>query len=940
VRGYVELETLGPVALRGVREPVPVSRILGPGRRRAPLGEAGTVPLTPFVGRDRELAALLDLLARAEDGQGQAAGIVGEPGVGKSRLLLELRRRVAGRDVAYLEGRCLSFGGAIPYLPVLDLLRARCGLGDGDAPEVVAGRVRDALQAAGGAPEPAGAALRLLLGVGAGAEALAGSSPEAVKARTFEALRRVLLRASRPAVLVVEDLHWIDRTSEELLASVAEQLGEAPVLLLATYRPGYRPPWMDRSYATQLPLARLAGPDSLSVVRAILPEAGLADPTARLILDRAEGNPFFLEELARAVGDAGGARAALAVPDTVQGVLAARIDRLPELAKRLLQTASVLGRQFPRRLLEALWTEGDAGPLLRELVRQEFLREGTGSDDPGYTFKHALTQDVALASLLAPRRRDLHRRAAEALVALDPGRERELAPVLAHHYVEAEAWAEAVEHARRAGEAAAAGYANREALERYDQALAAAGRAGLAPAIRSGLLEARAAVHAVLGAFDLARGDLEAALDLATEGDDRVARARILGGLAALWGGHKDYARGLELAREAVRAGEISGEPGVQADALFRLGLMAANLGRLGDSRQALEGALVRFRAAADARGVARTLDVLGMMALLTGDLATSTRHAEEAAGRLAELGDRETEASALVLLAVALAFQGQSEAAEPHLRRALAIAHAIGSPAFEAFCHGLTAEGFEPYGQWGRAWEAAGRGLDIARSIGHLEWMALTLSTRGRIQRSAGDAEGARRTHEEQLAMARELGATLWIADALAELGQDLLAAGALGPAGEHLDRAIETAGEAHKFAIRSLLARAELALRRGEPAAALDAVAAARPILTPFRVYATDAIRVEGEALAASGRPAEAEAALRRARADARAIGAVPLGWRACLGLDRLLRETGRPAEAAAARAEARRLLAAVATGLPDELRRAFEASPPFVGARAAGA
>jgi predicted ATPase len=219
---------------------------------------------------------------------------------------------------------------------------------------------------------------------------------------------------------------------------------------------------MDRSYATQLSLRPLATADSLTVVRSLLPDGADADARARIILEKAEGNPFFLEELTRVVGEVAGPAGGVTVPDTVHGVLMARIDQLPEAPKRLLQTASVLGRAFSVRVLAAIFDEaGPLAPLLLELARLEFLYQETDAEEPVYVFKHALTQDVAQTTLVVPRRRDLHRRAAEALEALYPARIHELAPVLAHHYSEAEAWAPAVAHATRAAEAARGAYANR-----------------------------------------------------------------------------------------------------------------------------------------------------------------------------------------------------------------------------------------------------------------------------------------------------------------------------------------------------------------------------------------------------------------------------------------------------------------------------------------------
>jgi predicted ATPase len=431
-----------------------VHRLTGVGLRRSALEGPGPQALSHFVGRDRELEALLDLFDAGRDGRGQALGIVGEPGVGKSRLLLEFRHRVQGHPVTYLQGRCLSYGAAIPYVPVVDLVRAGAALADADSPETMAEKLRVGLQGVGMDPGAGAPYLLHMLGVKDPAARLDALGPEVVKARTFETLRQMALRGSRqrPLVVEVEDLHWVDRTSEEYFAFLAESLLGAPILLVATYRPGYRPPWGDRSFATQLSLGRLTVDESRAVVRSLLPDADSGDSLAPLILDKAEGNPFFLEELTRAVKEQG-LGTDLPVPDTVHGVLTARIDRLAEEPKRVLQTAAVLGREFAPPLLAAIWDwRGPLKPHLRELVRLEFLYERTAGDDPVYVFKHALTQDVAEATLLPSRRRDLHRRASEALERLHPERLADLAPRLAHHYVEAEAWGPAAEHARRAAE--------------------------------------------------------------------------------------------------------------------------------------------------------------------------------------------------------------------------------------------------------------------------------------------------------------------------------------------------------------------------------------------------------------------------------------------------------------------------------------------------------
>jgi tetratricopeptide (TPR) repeat protein len=930
VEGYARLESRGPTAIRGKTEPVIVHVVLGPGTRRSRL-DGGRHRLSRFVGRNRELSALVDLLAQVETGQGQVAGIVGEPGVGKSRLVFELRGTAPG--VTYLEGRCLSYGRSIPYLPVLDLVRAGCGIHDADSPEVVGRKVRAVLEMLGLDAAEREPYVLNLLGVKDPDERLAGLGAEVIMTRTFEALRQMTLLAarSRPMILVVEDLHWIDQTSESYLSSLIESLTRARILLLATYRPGYRPTWIDRSYATQLSLRPLAADDSLAVVRSLLPDVADTDARARLILDKAEGNPFFLEELTRVVGEVAGPVAGVTVPDTVHGVLTARIDRLPEFPKRLLQTASVLGREFSVRVLEAIFDEpGPLAPRLLELARLEFLYEKTGAEEPVYVFKHALTQDVAQSSLVAPRRRTLHRRAGESLEALYPARIPELAPMLAHHYLEAEAWEPAVTHATRAAEAARAAYANQEALARYDQAITAAERAGLSRSHSIPLLEARASVAAVQGDFARARGDLEAALGWAEGLGEPTVHGRLLWTLGALWGGHKDYQKGIELTHRAVAMLESAGDRRALGEARAQLGVMELNRGRMAECRSELERALALFGQVGDEAGQARTLEMLAMNAWMVGAVSDTKRYIDDALPRLRRLGDRGTELSALVSLAAVHSAHDGWEACEPLFRQALELARATGARGAEAYVRGVSAEEAIPFGVYEVAAEQATIALDIAREIGHREWTALALAGRGRVLLACGDAAGARRVHEEMLEIARELGTSLWTADALGNLGEDLMQAGDDETATRYLTEAIAKAGGGIKHALRPLIARAEIGLRTGR---AEDALAAARHVaaLVPeMRVFVADARRVEGEALAMLGRPEEALAVLGDAKAQSVAIGALPGRWRSALALRRVLDRCRRRDEAGRETAEARAVLKRVAAQLIDpELRQLFEHS-----------
>ena len=241
----------------------------------------------------------------------------------------------------------------------------------------------------------------------------------------------------RPLYVEIEDLHWIDHTSQDYLVSLVESLAGAAIMLLTTYRPGYRPPWLEKSYATQISLHSLAPQDAFTVVRSTRDHTALPVHLEQTIIEKSQGNPFFLEELTRAVVEQRDLHAEVTVPDTIHGVLSARIDRLPEEHKQLLQMAAVLGREFSPRLLAVLWEGTDAlAPLLSELQRMEFLFERTGAKEPIYVFKNALTQEVAYESLLTPRRQAIHAAAGHAMEQLYREGLAEHYEALAHHFTQ------------------------------------------------------------------------------------------------------------------------------------------------------------------------------------------------------------------------------------------------------------------------------------------------------------------------------------------------------------------------------------------------------------------------------------------------------------------------------------------------------------------------
>jgi len=437
----------------------PVYRVVG-GERPAPW----TVARTAFVGREDEMTMLERRLERVREGCGQVVAISGEPGIGKSRLLHEFRLTLEGRNVDHLSARSLSYGRELPLMPVIELVRQASVVEESDSPTAIARKVRSPY-------------LLRLLGIEEGTESIRHLSPDALHQSTRAAFGEMLLEAAdtRPLVVAVEDLHWMDRASEGYLAVLVNVLLEARILLITTQRPGYRAPWTDRSYATELKLQPLGRADARCVLDAALDREPQARPiaaaTADAILARADGNPFFIEELACAVGSTS-VSPTEPVPESVEAVLLTRIHLLPEEPKTVLQAASVLGRDVPIPLLEAIVHRAPAfKEHLGELHRLEFLHERRAGVQTLYRFKHVLTQEVAYSSLLPDQRRALHARIVDAIESQHAERIGEYTAQLAHHAVRGQLWQKALGYLRQTGAAAVAKSAAHEAIASFDQAL-------------------------------------------------------------------------------------------------------------------------------------------------------------------------------------------------------------------------------------------------------------------------------------------------------------------------------------------------------------------------------------------------------------------------------------------------------------------------------------
>lgn len=885
------------------------------------------------VGRDAALDTLARWLDRVRGGHGQTALIAGEAGIGKSRLVAEARARAGRQGFLVLEGRCFEPDRALPYAPFVDLLQSQFG---DRSPEEIAHELG-----------PAAPLLARLLPTAA---SLAGAAPDDDPAqerrRLVVALAQTIARlaAGRPALVVVEDLHWSDDASLDALLHLARAVAAQPVLLLLTYRGDEIQPGLahllaelDRArLAAELRLGRLTPADIDAMVRAIfgVPRAIRAD-LLDAIVTLTDGNPFFVEETLKSLVAAGhifyadGAwnrqeLQAIQIPRSVQDAVRRRTAHTGERARQALEVAAVAGRRFDFALLqELLWVDDETLlAAIKELISAQLVVEESVDR---FAFRHALTRQAVSADLLARERRALHRRVADALERRAGG-DAYLAD-LSLHYAEAGVWEKALVYARRAGDYAGAMHSPRAAVEHLTRALRAADALGLPP--QGDLLRARGLAFETLGEFEAARADHEAALAAARAINDRGAEWQALLDLGFLWAA-RDYGVAGGFFDAALALARRLGDRLRLARSLNRVGNWHLNTGRPEDARRFHEEALALLRAAGDRAGIAETLDLLALATGYAGDAAGAVACYDEAIAIFRALGDRRGLVTSLVASAMlAFAHPILVEAAAPvaidaalaRAAEAAEIAREIGWPAGEAFALLDGSYCLFAVGDYGKGLDAARRCLQIAQEIGHRQWEAGARFSFGAMAFDARLFATARGHLEAAHGLARELGSAYWTGMAALLLARCRLAQGDLAGAEADLAALAEaTPGTWNERA--AWLLRAELALARGDGQQALD-----RAEQLIAEVGGTHAPRIiptlwtlHGEALAALARYDEAIASLRRAEAEARDRRAQPLLWRLLPLLGRVEQARGDRAEADRAFAAAHAIVAEIAATLPE--------------------
>jgi predicted ATPase/class 3 adenylate cyclase len=862
--GYFEFKPLGAARVKGVSEPINIYEVRGIGPLRTRLQVAASHGLTRFVGRQQ-----------AQSGQGQIVGVVGEPGVGKSRLFHEFvtvtgRSPVPQSRCLILETFSVSHSKAYPYLPLLDLLKNYFQIAPQDDDrrrrEKITGRVLTLDRSL----EDTLPYLFTLFGIAEPGAPLQHMDPQIRKQRTFEAIKRLLTRESlnQPLILVFEDLHWLDAETQAFLTLLSESLATTKILLLVNYRPEYRHDWGGKTYYTQLRLDPFGRADAQALLTTLLGDGAPLHPLKEFILEKTEGNPFFMEEIVQALREQGmllpdpavGAqlaspssspgRASLALadlhlPPTVQGILASRIDRLPQPDKELLQTLSVLGKEFSLSLIQQVvgQSENTLRPLLSHLQGAEFIYEQPAFPEVEYTFKHALTQEVAYGSLLLERRKVLHERAAQAIEALFHSQLEDHYGDLARHYSRSGNTQKAVDYLNLAGQQAVQRSANTEAISHLNTALAFLQTLPDTPERAQQELTLQVALGVPLQA---------------TKGSGAAEVERV-------------YTRARELCQQ------------------------------LGETPQLFP-----------------VVVGLGVFYLLRGELRTTHELAEQLLSLARRVHDPALLLQAHRAFGTSLCWRGEFIAAQMHLEQAIALyTPQLHRP--HAFFYGfdpavvllsLAAHVLWFLGYPDQALKKSQEALTLAQELSHPHSLAFALTFTARMHHFRREAQAARESAEALLTLATEQGFAQWKAHAPLHLGEALAEQGKIeeGIAQIRQGMAAYRATGAELGRTYYLAWLAQALGKIGQAKDGLEVLTEALEVTgkTEERHYEAELYRLKGE-LTLQSKPSspqsqveEAEACFHKAIEIARRQQAKSLELRAAMSLARLWQRQGKQHEA----------------------------------------
>ena len=802
--GLFRFESLGRKKVKGKQEPIATYRVIGPSTRRTRFDVSAERGLTPFVGRERELELLIDGFERAKSGRGQAFSIVAEAGVGKSRLLYEFRKAITNEDVTFIEGRCLSFSRNIAFHPVIDTLKSSFDIQDGDDEAKIKEKVKRGLGAVGlDEATVLPFFLELLSVKDSGIDALS-LSPQLKKARSIEALNRNVLMGSeiRPVVMAVEDLHWIDESSEERFKSLLENISGARVFLIFTYRPEFVHTWGGRSYHSQVNLNRLSNRESLAMVAHLLGTEDIDTDLEELILEKTEGVPFFIEEFIRSLRDLriierknsryqlAGKIQGLPIPSTIHDVIMARVDTLAEEAKEVLHIGSVIGREFRHDLITKVISLSESELLsnLSALKDSELVYERGVFPQSAYVFKHALTQDVVYDSILTKRRKQIHEQVGRAIESLHKERLEEFYEVLALHYTEAGLDEKAIDYCQRAGRRANERSAYQEAINHLTTGLTLLQNLPES----AGPCQQELPLQTALGAaFLMVRGhaapEVEAAYlrarELCGQLGDPHDMLPVLFGLWRFSVMRADYALARQLGEELLALTERIEELPLHVVPHYAAGFTCFCLGELSSARRHLGEGIEHydpsrrrspvFWAGQDPGVACRLYAALARWLLGYPDQALAL--ARDGLELATELSHPFSEAFALVGVSLIEHFRGDVQEAYDHADAAVTVSRKQGFPTWLALGTFLRGWALTALGQREEGMIQLGQGLTDWRAIGTELFVPSFLTQQAERYGALNQVDEALKALKEGQEVAERTGEQWWKAE-MHRLRGDLL--------------------------------------------------------------------------------------------------------------------------------------------------------------------
>ena len=891
----------------------------------------GTFITPVFIGRSEELKQLDQTLDAVHHSTGRCVLFNGEAGIGKSRLIAEIRTRAIGSGFTILSGRCFEQDRLFPYAPLIDMLRSF--FATNPDPDLLAALGPLAVELTKLLPE-----LAPQVSIPQNASPL---ESEIEKRRLFEALTGLLLRQAEtaPLLIIVEDLHWSDQASLEFLLYLARRMSAQPLFLLLSYRSVDDQAGLvellsglDREpIVQQFQLDPLTRTEVAELLKAILDQPrGISAEFVEAIYGLTEGNPFFAEEICTSLIASGDIYYAgqqwrrkplsqIDIPDSVQRLVEQRLSQVSPAARRLIDLAAVSGRSFDFGVLQALTGLGEAEllALVKELMAARLVIEENAEQ---FSFRHALTRAALYGRLLARERQALHARLAQAIEQIHAGALEPQLETLAYHAYEAALWNKALDYGQRAGEKALALYAPHAAADQFTRAIAAAGRLSQSPS--PALYRLRGQAYDMLGDFDRARQDYETALNAAKVSGDQQTTWQVLLELGLLWAA-RDYERSGEYCQQALELARSMDDPAATGHSLNRLGNWLMNSGRPFESLDYHKEALALFEALGDQAGIAATLDLLAMTSNQCGDALGTVSYYQRAIPILRRLNKRQTLASSLTMLSNYTLDEAQA-------REAVELTNEIGWRAGEAYALIYLGSLLAYRGDYGAGLRAAQSGLELAQGIDHLQWQAWGHLILGLIYLELLELEQAQAYFLISRAIALQVGSSFMSNFATGFLVSADLLLGRLDEAASLLPE--HPSGQVSISDYSLVKAGVELALARQNPAQALGLL---NGLELPDRTHWLGAMAyyhgtillLRAEILVRLDRLEQAEADLQTALDLCQDRGVRMGVWRIQLALGELYRaraDSGRAEEAFTA---ARIIIENLAVTIPDnELRENF--------------